>query len=189
MELTIETCQRAIEAFGNLREVLGGLSPPVLGLAGEILVWEQLLKLGIGFSPRGRQGKIDIRLTNGKGIEVRTARASDRPTGTRTWGWTVQKRSKREAKGQLYDFLICVALDSTGDLKFPEFYILPSDLTNAFVDMPLIKRFQTVKKKLWLYESLDAFDAEKEKYPEHYNEIEEDVIRNRHLYQNWNLLR
>jgi len=185
---TIADCSKVLGAFQVLYQFLGRKMPADLrGLAGEVMVWRLLLKNGIGFTVKGGQSGCDILLDSGVRIEVRTSRAIPQaPDNSRGWAWQLQKVSEKE--GVKYDFIVCVALGDDLAIENAHFYILSDDEAMEAIDIH-IPRFRSVKKKLWLYESMDVFFAERKKHPEYFNDWEEGVNRNKERYRDWNKLR
>ena len=178
---SIEDCGRALEAFQTLHQVLGRRMPTNLrGLAGEVMIWKRLREHQIGFTVKGGQSKCDILLDNRSRVEVRTSAIVSRPRDkTRGWGWPLQKKSDREEVK--YDFIVCVALGDDLSIEKAQFYALSHSEAMKAKDVE-IRRYPNMKKKLWLYESMDMFFAQRELHPEYFNNWEEGINRNKEQY-------
>jgi len=161
----------AYNAIRKLKETftcVGERFPPFLvGLCGELLVKMKLAEKGISFKSKGGQGGYDIRLENGKKIEVRSSLLKNEglyPKDVRFFGWRIKKRGKEVG----FDYLLCVAFDD--DLANPKIYLFTKEeaLKAGDVEIP---RFKGVQKKLHLFRS--------------HQEMEKAVRYNPRIVSNW----
>jgi hypothetical protein len=76
------------------------------------------------------QPKVDF-LVGGYGVDVKVSRARVSKTGVSQWCWSVKKQEA------VADFLVCVALNGTGeDVSVHRVALIPGDL---------IRRYQTIR--------------------------------------------
>jgi hypothetical protein len=80
----------------KVKEVKGKVPTSLVGLAGEFLVMHKLTQKGLEFGSRGAQAGYDIRLMNGRKLEVRTSQLKDEglfSEPVELWGWRLKEVS------------------------------------------------------------------------------------------------
>ena len=91
-----------------------------------------------------------------------------------------------------YDFLICVGLGGNFNIQDAIFFIFPKKEAMQARDISL-NRLKGVKKKLWLYESLNALEIEtkenQKNNPDYVCDWEIKVNRNKEDFQKWSILK
>ena len=125
----------------------------LVGELGEFYVLDALQRNGFeDIQHKGGQSGYDIFLkSSGLRIEVKTSLAKNDGIFPKTdpeiltYGWTALKANQDTPK---YDILIGVAIDES--FANPNFYIFTRETIDQIDEIPL-KRYSSVKKRIWLF--------------------------------------
>lgn len=186
-----------IETIIRFKKDIDKIAPRIanklIGELGEYYVLFELARQGITGEHIGNHGGYDILANEKMKIEVRTSLLKDEGVyvnkvkgisagDVKNYGWRVKNRTKNNRKK--FDVLVGVALDD----KFtkPKYYIFTHE--EAFkVDDVTIPRFNSVQKKIHLFENLNSLKRAKKANPEFITKYEEYINRNSNKFINkWN---
>lgn len=154
--------QKAIRAILMFKSNIDTIDPRVprkiAGDLGEFYVLGELEKRGFKTEHKGGHAGCDIYIPEiNKRVEVRTSLLKNEGIYDKSinfFGWRIQSWGQK--KVNKFDILVCVALDET--FVKPKFYILTCKEA-LDVDDVHIPRYPNIKKKICLYENLNAFNA------------------------------
>lgn len=160
--------QNAIDELLKFKDVFDGIDPRVpnklLYAVGEFYVLKELEERGFNdIEHKGGQSGCDIRVNNGKRIEVKTSRLKNDsgPKDIFYYGWKVQNKNQKNT--DKFDTMVCVGLDN--DFRNPKFYIFTNK--EAFsVGETNHKRYTRIAKRILLFENEAAYEKALTSYPD-----------------------